>query len=111
MLKSTVAPVIGKVAGAMAEAGTYDIGVGTPSAFTSTPGVVKGTSSGTTDNGAWIYRLQDGVVMDRAPFMSGTIGISYDDPDHTFVIDAVDNLGNTITGTLSGPLTVNKMTM
>jgi hypothetical protein len=111
MLKSTVTSVIGRVAGAMAEAGTYDIGVGTPSVFTSAFGVTKGSSSGTTDNGAWIYRLQDGVVMDRAPFMSGTIGISYVDPNHTFVINAVDNLGNKITGTLSGPLRVNKMTV
>ncbi len=112
-LRTTVASPSDGVAGSMVKDGTYNI-IASPSPFgqnNASDGVMIGKSSGSTDNGAWIYRLENGEVMERAPLVSGTVGISYADPNHTFVIDAMDSEGNHITGTLSGELTIDKMTI
>ncbi len=83
--------------------GTYN--VGNPAIFNKETGVSLGTSDGSDDKGSWLYRLEDGEVMDRAPIISGTVQISYSDPNYTLVLDVEDNGGYKIQGTLSGELT------
>ncbi len=76
-----------------------------PAIFNKETGVSLGTSDGSDDKGSWLYRLEDGEVMDRAPIISGTVQISYSDPNYTLVLDVEDNGGYKIQGTLSGELT------
>jgi hypothetical protein len=67
-------------------------------------GIGIGTSNGSVDVGTWIYRLENGEVIERAPFMSGKVSIDYDGSAYTFGLDALDNNNMKIQGTLTGEL-------
>jgi hypothetical protein len=86
--------------GSPAKDGTYNIGK-QPNILAGEVGVAEGQSVGTFDFGTWIYRYDNGVLMERAPLMEGDVDISFSDGVHTFVIDALDNGGKKIEGTLN----------
>ena len=84
-----------------AEDGTYEF---TNPNILSTDGGLFSGASGSADTGSWLYRYEDGEMMERTPLDSGTIAISHVDPNYTFVFDVIEKNGYNVRGTLTGEL-------
>ena len=83
-------------------AGTYTAATSVGAAWTFTPGTYEGYGSYTY----WYRTAADGYTEQLwAPFVGGTIEISVGaDGDYDFKFDLLDDAGNKVTGSWSGPL-------
>ena len=83
-------------------AGTYTAATSVGAAWTFTPGTYEGYGSYTY----WYRTAADGYTEQLwAPFVGGTIEVSVGaDGDYDFKFDLLDDAGNKVTGSWSGPL-------
>jgi hypothetical protein len=56
--------------------------------------------------GSWYRKMKDGNAVERAPFITGSVELTYNEGDSTYDItfDAMDDIGYNITGEFHGSL-------
>ena len=60
---------------------------------------------------SWYLRVEDGVIVSRAPIHAGNMVVSCDENEvYTIEVAFEDDMGNTITGTITTPVTESKVT-
>ena len=95
--------------------GTYDVKPRPGASDLTNYCVIMGDESDIANNcGTWIYRYEDGVIMDKARVMSGSIKITCNTPantdtsasqniptSYTFEVDVEESLGFSVKGTFT----------
>ena len=60
------------------------------------------TPNGMAFIGMWLYQLENDVEVAKGPIVYGTLTVSRTEDIYTIEIDALDDAGNAVTGTLTG---------